>query len=185
MEALHKLDLWRKTDENWRDYHKEYIDIWDHRMKFLPIREPFFSSNIATYLEFRGGAAIGSSPAPTQQRHRCLCHIAVNSFHLFLFILPTPCFFTSTTLYTSTAPYIYTSNANFDTNVDTCTDTDGDIDAAINASIDALVNPNISGFCDIKARTTSYSSTEEGDGGEDEANGGDEDECKGQGEEEY
>ncbi|MBA0653211.1 hypothetical protein Goklo_020411, partial [Gossypium klotzschianum] len=27
MEALNKLDLRGKTDENWRDYHKEYIDI--------------------------------------------------------------------------------------------------------------------------------------------------------------
>ncbi|MFQ6650209.1 hypothetical protein Gotur_022175 [Gossypium turneri] len=52
MEALHKLDLWRKTDENWQDYHKEYIDIWDRRMEFLPIREPFFSSDIATCLEY-------------------------------------------------------------------------------------------------------------------------------------
>ncbi|KAH1039045.1 hypothetical protein J1N35_040788 [Gossypium stocksii] len=28
MEASHKLDLWKKTDKNWQDYHKEYIDIW-------------------------------------------------------------------------------------------------------------------------------------------------------------
>lgn len=42
MWVLHKLDLQGKTDKNWQDYHKEYIDIWDRRMKFLPIREPFF-----------------------------------------------------------------------------------------------------------------------------------------------
>ncbi|KAH1032139.1 hypothetical protein J1N35_044313 [Gossypium stocksii] len=52
MEALHKLDLCGKTDENWKDYHKEYINIWDRRMEFLPIREPFFSSNIATCLKY-------------------------------------------------------------------------------------------------------------------------------------
>ncbi|KAK5774495.1 hypothetical protein PVK06_042350 [Gossypium arboreum] len=42
MEILHNLDLWGNTDENWRDYQKEFINIWDCIMKFLPIREPFF-----------------------------------------------------------------------------------------------------------------------------------------------
>ncbi|KAG8474236.1 hypothetical protein CXB51_033830 [Gossypium anomalum] len=41
-----------KIDENWQDYHNEYIDIWDRRMKFLPIHEPFFLSYTVTYLEY-------------------------------------------------------------------------------------------------------------------------------------
>ncbi|KAK5839063.1 hypothetical protein PVK06_007821 [Gossypium arboreum] len=51
MKAMYKLDLQAKTNKNWQDYHKEFIDIWDHRMKFLPICEPFFSSDLAACLE--------------------------------------------------------------------------------------------------------------------------------------
>ncbi|MBA0793118.1 hypothetical protein Gohar_017550 [Gossypium harknessii] len=41
-----------KTDENWKDYHNENIDIWDRRIKLLPIHEPFFSLDMASYLEY-------------------------------------------------------------------------------------------------------------------------------------
>ncbi|MBA0874892.1 hypothetical protein Goshw_023585 [Gossypium schwendimanii] len=177
MEALHKLDLWRKTDENWRDYYKEYIDIWDHRMKFLPIREPFFSSNIATYLEsrqlhqkrprrslqqrrFRGGAATSSSPAPTQQTPsmsmpHCAPYIYISSKYVFR----------GTSVPIILRPMSMQISTQMLTHVPT--------------PMATLMPPSMP-----KARTTSYSSTEEGDGGEDEANGGNENECEGQGEEE-
>ncbi|PPS11729.1 hypothetical protein GOBAR_AA08914 [Gossypium barbadense] len=50
--AVDSVDLWGKNDKNWRDIHVEYIDVWDHKMKFSPIHEPFFSSNIAACLEW-------------------------------------------------------------------------------------------------------------------------------------
>ncbi|PPR84389.1 hypothetical protein GOBAR_AA36322 [Gossypium barbadense] len=62
MEALHKLDLRGKTNENWRDYHKEYINIWDHRMKSLPIYEPFFSSDTTTCLEYMPWFRVADKP---------------------------------------------------------------------------------------------------------------------------
>ncbi|MBA0810364.1 hypothetical protein Gohar_002367, partial [Gossypium harknessii] len=52
MEALHKLNLQGKNDKNWQDYYKEYIDIWDCGMRFLPIREPFFLLDMTTCLEY-------------------------------------------------------------------------------------------------------------------------------------
>ncbi|PPS02706.1 hypothetical protein GOBAR_AA17954 [Gossypium barbadense] len=49
---LHKLDLRGKNDKNWQDYHKEYIDILDYRMRFLPIHKPFFSLDTTACLEY-------------------------------------------------------------------------------------------------------------------------------------
>ncbi|MBA0729298.1 hypothetical protein Golax_023185 [Gossypium laxum] len=52
IEPLHKLDLREKTDKNWREFHKEYIDILDHRNDFILIREPFFTPEMAASAKY-------------------------------------------------------------------------------------------------------------------------------------
>ncbi|MBA0820824.1 hypothetical protein Gohar_027838, partial [Gossypium harknessii] len=52
IEALHKLDLWRKIDGDWWEFHKKYIDIWDRRNDFIPMHEPFFAQKMVTSLEY-------------------------------------------------------------------------------------------------------------------------------------
>ncbi|PPR84829.1 hypothetical protein GOBAR_AA35881 [Gossypium barbadense] len=52
MEELHKVDLQGKNDEDWKEVHKDYIGAWNSRMEFLPICEPFFSSDTTTCLEY-------------------------------------------------------------------------------------------------------------------------------------
>lgn len=51
MEELYKVDLWGKNDEDWQEVHKEYIDVLDRRMEFVPIREPFFLLDTTSFLE--------------------------------------------------------------------------------------------------------------------------------------
>ncbi|KAH1072927.1 hypothetical protein J1N35_025255 [Gossypium stocksii] len=41
LKELHKVDIQGKKDEDWREVHKGYIEAWDHRIEFLPIRELF------------------------------------------------------------------------------------------------------------------------------------------------
>ncbi|MBA0717382.1 hypothetical protein Golax_005210 [Gossypium laxum] len=45
MKELHKVDMWGKNDEDWAEKH---IQAWDHRMKSIPVREPFLSANTVT-----------------------------------------------------------------------------------------------------------------------------------------
>ncbi|KAG8486114.1 hypothetical protein CXB51_019457 [Gossypium anomalum] len=52
MDELHNVDLWGKNDKNWQDIHVDYIDTWDHKIKFSAIFEPFFISNMAACLEW-------------------------------------------------------------------------------------------------------------------------------------
>ncbi|KAK5772532.1 hypothetical protein PVK06_048821 [Gossypium arboreum] len=62
MEARHKLDLQEKIDENWRDYHNEFIDIWDRRMKFLPICQLFFLSDTTACLKYMPWFKVAGKP---------------------------------------------------------------------------------------------------------------------------
>ncbi|MBA0839264.1 hypothetical protein Goarm_005013 [Gossypium armourianum] len=52
IEALHKLDLQGKTDKNWRELHKKYIDIWDYRNDFIPMHKPFFTPKTTTSAKY-------------------------------------------------------------------------------------------------------------------------------------
>ncbi|MBA0620258.1 hypothetical protein Godav_006012 [Gossypium davidsonii] len=40
-----RVDMWGKNDEDWAENH---IQAWDHRMKPIPVREPFLSANTVT-----------------------------------------------------------------------------------------------------------------------------------------
>ncbi|MBA0736934.1 hypothetical protein Gogos_010420, partial [Gossypium gossypioides] len=50
--ALHKVNLRGKTDEDWLKYHKQYINIWEHRYDFLPICEPIVAWELVTDSEY-------------------------------------------------------------------------------------------------------------------------------------
>ncbi|MBA0783593.1 hypothetical protein Gotri_001287 [Gossypium trilobum] len=167
-----QLDLWGKIDENWQDYHNEFIDILDRRMKFLPICEPFFLSNRATYLEYMhwfkvvgksgGGTATSLSPTLTQQAP------PMSTPHPGQFILLIPIHFTNPMVHFSGHLRPQHSTPHVDIDVDVYTDNDVVIDASINVK---------------KDRT--HSSMEECDGDEVKANGGDEDEDDSEDKDEY
>ncbi|MBA0876153.1 hypothetical protein Goshw_000343 [Gossypium schwendimanii] len=128
MEALHKLDLRGKNDENRQDCHKEYIDIWDRKMKFLPIREPFFSSDTMDCLEHMPWFRVVDKPYQLSVKGTFIPNILRSHIQ-------------------------FDTDANTEPNADASTITDGDTNvdtnAYINANLDARVNVNISKFCDI------------------------------------
>ncbi|PPR85876.1 hypothetical protein GOBAR_AA34822 [Gossypium barbadense] len=156
MEALYKLDLQGKADENWRDYHKEHIDIWDHRMKFLPICKPF-SYVTCAYLEYMPWFRVADKPClllvkaksrelrqkmPRRHHimhHRSTLHLNLSQVHILGYLRPQ-----------HISPDADVDvDANADINVDACTDIDGETNVVINASIDAHINVDVSGFYDI------------------------------------
>ncbi|MBA0694814.1 hypothetical protein Goari_005085 [Gossypium aridum] len=88
MEALHKLDLRGKTNGNWPGYHKEFINIWEHRVKFLPIRKPFFLLDTMACLEYMHWFRVADKPylllveARSRQLHQkrhddCLSNVSL------------------------------------------------------------------------------------------------------------
>ncbi|KAK5832559.1 hypothetical protein PVK06_016361 [Gossypium arboreum] len=50
MEALHKLDLRGKTDENCQDYHKKFIDVWDPPYFYLSYKYIFWDTSVPSIL---------------------------------------------------------------------------------------------------------------------------------------
>ncbi|MBA0670430.1 hypothetical protein Goklo_025514 [Gossypium klotzschianum] len=117
METLHKLDLRGNIGKNWRDYHNEYIDIWDCRIEFLPIYESSFSLGTTACLEYmhwfrvsgkpnllsvesrsEGGAVTGLSLALTQQV------LSMSTQHLDQFTLLIHVYFTNPVFF-SQAPH--------------------------------------------------------------------------------
>ncbi|MBA0635098.1 hypothetical protein Godav_021880, partial [Gossypium davidsonii] len=52
LEELHKVDLWRRIDEDWAKFHEKYINIWEHRNNFIPIRDLWHSETPTFHLQY-------------------------------------------------------------------------------------------------------------------------------------
>ncbi|KAG8489223.1 hypothetical protein CXB51_017296 [Gossypium anomalum] len=68
LKELHKVDMRRKNNEDWREMHKEYIEAWDDRMDFLPIHKPFFLADTKACLEYLSWFKVTSKPIYYQWR---------------------------------------------------------------------------------------------------------------------
>ncbi|MBA0777939.1 hypothetical protein Gotri_005886, partial [Gossypium trilobum] len=51
-----------KTDKNWRELHKKYIDIWDYRNDFIPMHKPFFAPKTTTSAKYMPWFRLFSKP---------------------------------------------------------------------------------------------------------------------------
>ncbi|XP_052478369.1 uncharacterized protein LOC105775361 [Gossypium raimondii] len=49
---LYKIDMCGRLDEYWATFHKKYIEFWQYRYDYLPKREPFLMSKLATSLDY-------------------------------------------------------------------------------------------------------------------------------------
>ncbi|KAH1091267.1 hypothetical protein J1N35_018524 [Gossypium stocksii] len=52
IEDLHYIDLRGRIVENWPTFHMEYINLWNNRYNFLPIRKPIIVMELAYDLEY-------------------------------------------------------------------------------------------------------------------------------------
>ncbi|MBA0851488.1 hypothetical protein Goshw_020661, partial [Gossypium schwendimanii] len=134
-----------KNEKYWKEIHNDYIDAWDRRIEFLPIRETFFLADTTSCLEYilwfriGRGRMTGSSSAPTEEAP------PMSTQHLDQLTPLIPYIFRDTDVPSILHPHIdfdYVSYAEPD--VATCTFNDDDIDAiidlAVNASFDVWVN---------------------------------------------
>ncbi|MBA0795831.1 hypothetical protein Gohar_006662 [Gossypium harknessii] len=148
----------RKNDDDWREMHKNYIEAWDRRMKFLSICEPFFSVNTMAYLKYLSWFKVISKSYLLSRRARRNRMTSSSS------ALPEEGIDVPRILHPD-------ANINAKPNVgleaNACTFTDDDTDTNVEVSVDARDTR-------WEAWTASHSSTEEGDGNE----GEDEDEYK-------
>ncbi|MBA0556238.1 hypothetical protein Golob_026354, partial [Gossypium lobatum] len=175
MDELHNVDLRGKNNEDWKKIHKDYIDSWDRRMEFLPIREPFLSLDMTSYLEYMSQFRV------TRKLYLLSVDTRSRQLHQKRQQRPPQYIFWGTNVSRILHP-----NVDFDyvtyvePDVAACTfnddDTDTTNDPIVNASFNAWVNvigePSSTGVEDTRweARTASHLSMEEvnRDQGEDE-----------------